>query len=164
MASIPRVSRRWASSAGGHVCADLATRFAASVYQPVDAADTLSARPLRRRADLSGGEHERTRRAYGLARGAAGQGSERGAGAGAFAAAQRHRRTPPTFLVHAEDDDVVPVENSLLLRAALRKQGVPIETHLFTGGGHGFGLRRIGGKPAEIWPELFVRWAASQGL
>ena len=32
-------------SAGGHLCADLLTRFAARVYQPVDAADRLSARP-----------------------------------------------------------------------------------------------------------------------
>ena len=32
-------------SAGGHVCADLATRFDAEVYAPVDAADRLSARP-----------------------------------------------------------------------------------------------------------------------
>src|SRR3989442_6309891 len=33
-------------SAGGHLCADLATRFAARTYDPVDAADTLSARPF----------------------------------------------------------------------------------------------------------------------
>jgi acetyl esterase/lipase len=71
---------------------------------------------------------------------------------------------PPTFLVHAEDDGTVPVENSLLLRAALRAGGVPVETHLFTHGGHGFGLRQVVGKPAEAWPELFVRWAQTQGL
>src|SRR3546814_8154825 len=33
-------------SAGGHVCADLATRFARVVYDPVDASDRLSARPF----------------------------------------------------------------------------------------------------------------------
>ncbi|MET0307225.1 MAG: alpha/beta hydrolase, partial [Sphingomonas sp.] len=33
-------------SAGGHVCADLATRFEHNVYAPVDAADTGSARPM----------------------------------------------------------------------------------------------------------------------
>ena len=64
----------------------------------------------------------------------------------------------------AEDDEVVPVENSLLLRAALRRAGVPVETHLFTHGGHGFALRRAAAKPAELWPELFVNWTRSYGL
>ncbi|WP_232824282.1 alpha/beta hydrolase [Blastomonas sp. UPD001] len=32
-------------SAGGHLCADLSTRFDAKAYEPVDAADALSARP-----------------------------------------------------------------------------------------------------------------------
>jgi acetyl esterase/lipase len=74
------------------------------------------------------------------------------------------KNTPPCFLVHAEDDDVVPVENSLLLRAALKAAGVPVETHLFTHGGHGFGMTRAVGKPAGIWPELFLTWARSQGF
>lgn len=32
-------------SAGGHVCGDLATRYDVKVYDPIDAADRLSARP-----------------------------------------------------------------------------------------------------------------------
>ena len=58
----------------------------------------------------------------------------------------------------------MPVENSLQMRAALKAAGVPVETHLFTSGGHGFGLRRAMGKPAEAWPELFAKWATTQGL
>ena len=73
-------------------------------------------------------------------------------------------QTPPCFLVHAEDDPTVPVDNSVEMRAALKRAGVPVETHLFTHGGHGFGLRRAMGKPAEIWPALFTAWAATQGL
>jgi len=66
---------------------------------------------------------------------------------------------PPTFLLHAIDDQSVPVENSLQLLAAIRKANVPTEAHLFQEGGHGFGIRLIQGKPAAAWPELALAWA-----
>lgn len=69
----------------------------------------------------------------------------------------------PTFLLHAMDDASVPVSNSLLLLAALKASGVPAEAHLFQEGGHGFGIRLIAGKPAAVWPELALAWAARQG-
>jgi hypothetical protein len=68
------------------------------------------------------------------------------------------------FLVHAEDDSSVVVENSIEFRAALRAQRIPVETHLFTHGGHGFGLRKAVGKPVSAWPDLFVTWSQSMGL
>ena len=71
---------------------------------------------------------------------------------------------PPTFLLHAEDDASVPVENTLLLRAALLAHKVPVETHLFADGGHGFGLRLARGKTVEGWEELFFAWARKKGL
>ena len=71
---------------------------------------------------------------------------------------------PPFFILHAEDDDIVPVANSLLLHAALKDRGVPVEMHLFEHGGHGFGLRKAVGKPVEIWPELWRAWARGSGL
>jgi acetyl esterase/lipase len=71
---------------------------------------------------------------------------------------------PPCFLVHAEDDTSVVVDNSLQFRAALRAQGIPVQTHLFAQGGHGFGLRYTTGKPVSAWPELFVGWSQSMGL
>lgn len=46
-------------------------------------------------------------------------------------------RFPPSFLWHTVDDDSVPVENSLLLIQALRREGVPFEAHLFAHGAHG---------------------------
>lgn len=151
-------------SAGGHLCADLATRHAARVYTPVDAADALSARP-----DLAAPVYPVQSMAFPHAH----RGSrELLLGPNPSVTALRGhspennvgRDTPPCFLVHAEDDETVPVENSLLLRAALRRAGVPVETHLFTHGGHGFALRRTAGKPAEVWPELFIAWTASHGL
>lgn len=72
------------------------------------------------------------------------------------------RETPPMFLVHTYDDAAVPVENSLLLAAALRKAGVPFELHLYERGPHGFGLgggdRILGG-----WPERCADWLRLHG-
>src|SRR3546814_3042941 len=50
---------------------------------------------------------------------------------------ERHIRPaqPPLFLLHAEDDDVVKVENSVRLRAATRASGAPCESHFFERGG-----------------------------
>ena len=44
---------------------------------------------------------------------------------------------PPTFLWHGGEDTSVPPENSLLLAVELKKQGVPLEYHLFGTGAHG---------------------------
>jgi acetyl esterase/lipase len=67
--------------------------------------------------------------------------------------------TPPTLLVHAADDDVVPVENSLLMFSALRAAGVRSELHVFDRGGHGFGMRGVAGKDIAAWPLLVQNWA-----
>lgn len=64
--------------------------------------------------------------------------------------------TPRCFLLHAEDDTLVPPENSLLYRVALKAKGIAIETHLFAKGGHGFGLRNIESLPIAKWPELLL--------
>jgi dipeptidyl aminopeptidase/acylaminoacyl peptidase len=50
------------------------------------------------------------------------------------------------------------------ISVALRAQGIPVETHLFTHGGHGFSLRFTVGKAISVWRELFVRWSQSMGL
>ena len=72
-------------------------------------------------------------------------------------------RTPPTFLLQAEDDPVDPVENSLAYYSALRKAGVPAELHLFAKGGHAFGLRRTE-LPITHWPELVETWLRTIGM
>lgn len=48
--------------------------------------------------------------------------------------------TPPTFLWHTFADELVPVENALLLAAALRRADVPFELHIFPDGIHGLSL------------------------
>jgi acetyl esterase/lipase len=71
--------------------------------------------------------------------------------------------TPPTFLVHTQTDTAVPVENSLLFVAALRKAGVPFEFHLYERGPHGFGL---GAKDPILatWPDRCADWLRLHGF
>lgn len=70
---------------------------------------------------------------------------------------QVKENTPPTFLVHADDDTGVPVENSLLMYAALREKKIPAELHVLSEGGHGFGLG-IGNEHIESWTENLKHW------
>jgi acetyl esterase/lipase len=48
--------------------------------------------------------------------------------------------TPPCFIWHTMEDAAVPVENSLMMTAALRKAGIPAELHIFPEGEHGLSL------------------------
>lgn len=68
---------------------------------------------------------------------------------------------PPTFLVHAWDDGVTP-QSSLQLAAALKQQGVPCELHLYSKGGHGYGMRPTD-LPVTHWPARCEDWLRVQG-
>jgi hypothetical protein len=71
--------------------------------------------------------------------------------------------TPPTFFFHTADDAAVPVENSLLFAAALRKAGVPHELHVYERGRHGVGL--AANDPAlNTWPKLLENWLRTRGF
>lgn len=72
-------------------------------------------------------------------------------------------RTPPTFLVHTADDDVVPVENSLMFAMACRKARVPVEIHVFEHGPHGIGLA-AGDPILGAWTGLCARWLEKRGF
>jgi len=69
--------------------------------------------------------------------------------------------TPPTFIVHAEDDDVVPIDNALLMYDALVKNKVKAEMHIFPAGGHGFGLHNP--KSKGLWFEWAKVWLGDNG-
>ena len=68
----------------------------------------------------------------------------------------------PTFLVHSSEDNVVPVENSLLLYQAMRRAKVPIEMHLYPKGPHGSGMAASLGPTAE-WPKHCESWLRFNG-
>jgi acetyl esterase/lipase len=71
-------------------------------------------------------------------------------------------KTPPAFLVHAIDDDAVPVANSISFTEALAKNKVPAEMHLYQSGGHGFGLHNKTTK--DEWMERLQNWLSINGF
>ena len=70
---------------------------------------------------------------------------------------QVDENTPPAFLVHASDDGAVPVQNSLLYYQALQEHEVPAEMHIYTKGGHGFGLGLERGFVSS-WTQRCADW------
>ncbi len=73
------------------------------------------------------------------------------------------KETPPTFLVHTNEDTGVPPENSVLFYLALRKAGVPAELHIYEKGRHGLGLGP--NDPAfGTWPQHCITWLRVRGL
>jgi acetyl esterase/lipase len=151
-------------SAGGHVATSLLTRFDARVYAPLDAADALSPRPDALAAiypvvsmDPAIAHAVSREKLLGPAPDPASE---------ALHSPERQVRPdmPPLFLLHAEDDEVVKVDNSLRLHAVARKIGAPCEAHYFAEGGHGFGLMKTAGLPVAIWPDLLWNWLAARKL
>jgi dipeptidyl aminopeptidase/acylaminoacyl peptidase len=70
-------------------------------------------------------------------------------------------QTPPTFLVHAEDDKTVPVNNSIVFYQACLRHGVPSEMHLYPRGGHGFGLNNT--TTPDRWTDRLRNWLDANG-
>lgn len=69
--------------------------------------------------------------------------------------------SPPAFLAHAYDDDVVPIAESQVYAKALLSAGQEVEVHFFSRGGHGFGP----GRPEDgtgQWLELAADWIIRQ--
>ena len=129
-------------SAGGHLAVDASTRFERRAYAAVDAADKESCRPdfavplYPGHLLIDGKLNPRL---------------------------PITPRIPPTFILHAMDDPVDPVDYSLAYHAALKKAGVSVELHLFAKGGHAFGLRSTK-NPITDWPRLVEAWLASIGM
>ncbi len=144
-------------SAGGHLAGSLAAHAELRVYAPVDAADRQAARPAATAmiyavSNVDPGRSHGGSRAQLLGPNPDPRLQER------YAIERRLAGAPPLFLVHCEDDAIVPVVNSLDMLAAARRAGVAAEAHIFRRGGHGFGTRLPAATPASLWPELYVRW------
>ena len=125
-------------SAGGHVAARVSTNFAQRAYPPVDDADALSARPdfailvypayLSKRGD-------RTRLADGF---------------------PIDSETPPSFVMVSADDGFK--KGALAYSDAMKKARRPVEMHLYSDGGHGYGLRLPPNYDANRWPRDCEAW------
>ncbi len=70
---------------------------------------------------------------------------------------QVNKRTTPIFLAHSQNDPIAPIQHSLDLKNALEKNNIPFEFHLFTNGGHGWGLGKKNTETTQ-WPTLFLAW------
>lgn len=131
-------------SAGGHLAAALSNNFEKREYDSIDESDGVSCRPdfaviiypgyLAQRAQNDAVSPE----------------------------LKISSQTPPTFLVQTEDDPV-RVENSVSYYVALKNGKVPAEMHLYSSGGHGYGLRQSD-KTVTGWPKLVETWMRSQKI
>ncbi len=125
-------------SAGAHLAAALSTHFDKRLYETVDAADRTSCRP-----DFAVIVYP-----------------------GYLALAEQNfadnpdinvtEKTPPSFIVMAEDDPV-HVENATAYFLMLKNAKVPAELHIYSQGGHGYGLRRTA-LPVTTWPQTVDTW------
>jgi acetyl esterase/lipase len=126
-------------SAGGHLAAAISTHYDKRLYTPIDATDQVSCRPDFAVVVYPGYLADET--------------------SNFLDKLDIHptEKTPPSFIVQAEDDPV-HVENSTVYFLALKKVKVPAELHLYAEGGHGYGLRPQAKWPVTTWPKSVELW------
>lgn len=148
----------WGFSAGGHLASTVSTVFDSGNAQATDAVERLSSRPdfsilfypvvsmemavthRGSRANLLGPDAtEELVQRYSNER-------------------QVNRETPPTFLLHAADDEAVLVEHSLRYYQQLNHHGVAARMLVFESGGHG--PSAFQGNPS--WLPVFEEWLRGQ--
>ncbi len=144
-------------SAGGHLASTLSTQYNHELNRPKDEIDAISARPdfsilvypvITFRTDAV---HAGSRKNL-IGENASSALKDRFSGE-----LQVNAETPPTFLVHAQDDKGVPIENSLLYYQSLNKHGVRASLHIYPTGGHGFGFG-MGKGAVEGWRNVLLAW------
>ena len=144
-------------SAGGHLASTLSTAYLHRAIPPQDVIDELSARPdfsilvypviSFQDAQTHGGSRKNL-----IGEPANPELVQRFSNE-----LQVTTNTPPTFLVHAQDDKAVPLENSLLYYQALHAKGVKASLHIYPTGGHGFAFG-IGKGAVEGWRDVLLDW------
>jgi len=147
-------------SAGGHLASTISTQYGHQADRQTDEVDGLSARP-----DFSvliypvisfrdAGAHSGSRRNL-LSENAPEALIDR------FSSELNvNEETPPAFLIHSQNDETVPVENSFLYFNALNKHGVPASLHVYPTGGHGFAFGTDRGT-VEGWTNVLLDWLQS---
>lgn len=129
-------------SAGAHLAATVSNNFTQKTYTAVDATDRVSCRPdfclLVYPAYLDSGMFQ------------------------VSPEVQPSPDTPQTMIVQAEDDKSY-INGSLFYYYALKEAGVPARMHLYSKGGHGYGLRDTGAAVNE-WPDRAEDWFREIGI
>src|SRR3984885_12799364 len=153
-------------SSGGHLSAAISTHFAKRLYPAVDAADKESCRPdfavsiYPGHLSLSAAEWDATQ---GTKKFVVPHPATTDKNLALNPALPVTSKTPPTFLLQAEDGHVDNVYDALASYIALKKAGVSVEMHLYAQGGHSFGLRRTK-LPVTGWPQLVETWLRTIGM
>ncbi len=145
-------------SAGGHLASTIATHYQDNVYD----ADPISARPDFCILIYPVISMEESITHNGSKNSLLGPNASKELIAKYSNEKQVNANTPKTFIVHASDDNVVPVENSIQYYMNLKKHNVPVEMHLYQNGGHGFGLGTKG--THTEWPKACEKWLAENFL
>jgi acetyl esterase/lipase len=150
-------------SAGGHLASTLSTKYSFSTYESADEIDRLDARinfqilvyPVITMNPAIG--HQ------GSTENLLGENSMGKLKEDFSNELQVTSDTPEAFIIHADDDNSVPSENSILFYQSLKRMKINAELHIFRNGGHGFGLRKAD-SPIGIWPYLCGIWLKSIGM
>jgi acetyl esterase/lipase len=127
------------SSAGGHLASTLLTHFDAGDTNATDAIERQSSRPdlgILCYAVISMGEFTH----QGSKENLLGKDPSPELVKLLSNELQVTTNTPPCFIWTTFEDNVVPMENSMLFAEALRKNHVPFDLHIYEKGGHGMGL------------------------
>ncbi|WP_216634431.1 alpha/beta hydrolase [Granulibacter bethesdensis] len=144
-------------SAGGHLMGLTACRSAFLSYQPVDDWDALSARPMGAALVypivtlMPPYDHTSTRIAL--------VGDHPSMAQRKMWSIETYirARCPPFFLVQAQDDAISDPDNTTILEQACLHGDVPVERHVLSEGGHGFGIGKAGSQTAK-WPGWYKNW------
>lgn len=130
-------------SAGGQCAALVTTRFAERQYKPVDDVDRVSCRPdfslLLYPWQLVDSDGELRD----------------------FVTITPE--TPLTFLAHTHDDPVTSL-SSIEFYRQLKKHQIPAALHIYSNGGHGYGMRPVEGSDVDTWPDRATEWLRLRGL
>lgn len=151
------------SSAGGHLAASASTLYNHPAGRTGNALDAVSARPdfailMYPVITMEGpAMHEGSRRAL--------LGATPSAPLVQLMSLEKQvtAATPPTLLVHSQDDGAVPPDNSIQYFQALTRARVPAELLVFEHGGHGMAMRAGNGN-ASNWPRRAEDWLREHKL
>lgn len=144
-------------SAGGHLASTVATLFGNGYGKAGDAVDTFSSRPDFSVLCYPVISMNESMTHKGSKKNLLGENPDPALVTLLSTELQITEKTPPTFLLHANDDRTVLPENSIAFYTGLRKASVKAEMHIYEKGGHGFGLGQ-GKGPVETWPDVCRRW------
>lgn len=146
-------------SAGGHLASTLSTHYAEKVYP----SDTTSARPDFSLLIYPVITFDSTFTHMGSRTNLIGRKPSPGLIRHFSNEQQVDAMTPPAFMVHSMDDNVVPVRNSIEYYNRLVRYKIPSELHVFQAGGHGYGMSAGKGTQAA-WPGLCINWLHGNGF